>query len=146
MQDFDEDLDDDGHDFGIYKVYEVPESYGVTQCALCTDVQGENMSCENFLYISHSPGSVSAILLISCFNILLTVQMPLHTESRLDLQNNEGPGLINKRGNNYGVLLMTDIIKCDRDETYFKCEHDKHFMLRTNILDVITKDHFNQIK
>lgn len=46
----------------------------------------------------------------------------------------------------YGIVLMMEIIKCDRDETYFKAPTGAHFMLGTNIPDVITKDRFFQIR
>lgn len=45
----------------------------------------------------------------------------------------------------YGVLIMMDIIKLDRDDLYWK-EDEKYFMFGTRISDVISKDRFMQIK
>ena len=45
----------------------------------------------------------------------------------------------------YGVLIMMDIIKLDREDLYWK-ESDSHFLLGTNIPDVITRDRCMQIK
>lgn len=41
----------------------------------------------------------------------------------------------------YGVLIMMDIIKLDRDDLYWK-EDEKYFMLGIRIVDVISRDWF----
>lgn len=45
----------------------------------------------------------------------------------------------------YGVFIIMDIIKLDRDDLYWK-EDDKYFMLGTRISDVVSRDRFMQIK
>ena len=45
----------------------------------------------------------------------------------------------------YGVLIMIDIIKLDRDDHSWK-EDERYFMLGTKISDIISRDRFMQIK